>query len=247
MTLRVTIPDLDEFNNAAYFFYKVEKPNEKADDKKQHNNKDFLKLSDTVFVDLSENPLLPDQTFENMAPLFKNYTSDISKINSEFTDKESKPSINLEKWKVAQSLEKQKATPGYYTSRSYKRQRIAPEQKATDYTLPVKPTLSKENLNNMSLKGLSTFEIRLEEAGVQRISNFKTKKSVPKLSIKNIQRTAPKRLMMPVLEPFFPDPNSYKSISLAQLRKTSGANTGTSLTRVVSKPHHLSSSRDSLN
>ena len=58
---------LDEFNNAAYYFYKVDKKEEEEAEalRKAKSKKNILKVTDCLEVDLSENALLPDQTYEN--------------------------------------------------------------------------------------------------------------------------------------------------------------------------------------
>ena len=249
--LKVDHSEEDEFNNAAYFFYKVEKDEtEPESNSKQKSSlrdkKHMLRLSDTVYVDMSENALLPDQTVENTAPLFRNYTQRFPDIPDDVEIKETKPSVTLEKWRVAKKTELEKTRPGFYSNRSVPRRRPSPAVQQTDYTLPLKPSLSKESFVNDSLGRLPGDEIRVEEAGVTR-THF-TKKKVPTFNIAPAASKGFKGIMMPVLEPFFPDPHIYKKISLAQLQKKSGSNTASrqTLTGHLTKGRVALSSRDSL-
>ena len=75
----------DEFNNASYCFYKVEKPDEIGQRLKVGSSNEsqrtvevkprqIIKLTENVEVDLSENLLLSRDNTARTLPLFKNYT-----------------------------------------------------------------------------------------------------------------------------------------------------------------------------
>lgn len=246
--LRVVFPDKDEFNNAAYFFYKVEKKEDNNKEENDKNNKDILKISDTVEIDLSGNALLPDQTYENTAPLFKNYTDCLPDLENDPALKDAEPSPNLEKWKVIQSTEKQKTKPGFFTSRSIKRIRPPSTVRKTDYTLPVKPQKSLYTLGNESLRQLSNAEIKLEEGHTIKSTRLKT--SNLRFSIQPREEKGFKGLIMPILEPLIQNSQAYKKLSLVNLQKKSGSITVsratlTKLSKNVSGPKVTMSSRDS--
>lgn len=218
---------LDEFNNAAYCFYKAEKNEEDVKENAfvYKRKGDIIKIGDTVEVEVSENPFMPNQTLNNTRGLFRNYLDNYSETAEDTQVRKNLNTNAYDKWKTYAESEEKKTETGYYAPKQYSRLRRLAYKTVRQPSHDSIPVSANINIPTLTSNKMSTGHIRMEEgANSQRYSN----PSLSRLKSKRKDSVGFNGLIMPVLEPFFPDPNAYKRIKLTLGRNT-GASSKTSL------------------
>lgn len=199
----------DEFNEAAYFFYKAEKPesSQKVPVPQESSSVPF-QVTELVSVDLADNVVLPYQTVDNTASLFQNYTQkNIPDEQTVIEEIKNKPVSSFEKWKVFKEVQKQKQDPSFYLSRngsSFRSGRQRTRNLESDSTKYSSFRLKKAT-NSQNAKKLSNLD------SISSFRNSNTNKEGY-----GIKKKIKKKLIIPLLEPFFPDPKAYKKIPVLQ-------------------------------
>lgn len=169
---------------------------------------------------MSENPVLPDQTLQNTRGLFRNYLTDYRETD---TDKDERKNLNIDaydKWKGYADLERKKVATGYYAPKKYSRSyrlKSKPSEQVGHASLPEKSVKKTIPIPAHEVNKMSSSLIRMEEGAKISLMN---NPSLSRTRLKPTDSSGFHGIIMPLLEPFFHDPNSFKKLNLSKFPPT---------------------------